>query len=235
MSDTPYTAPEFGLNVFSCPQCRAHADQKWHAILSCNLGVNNIDSRQHQENVRNALSSQKANVGSPIHGWSASFCAHCRRFSIFHDEKLIFPRLFTTPPPHVDIPEKIKSEYEEARAILNDSPRGAAAMLRLAVQKLCDYLEQKPVNLNECIGKWVKAGLDKRVQEALDSVRVIGNHAVHPGTIDLNDNREIAVSLFEVFNFIIEKKISDEKRMAELYEKVIPEDEKRKISKRDES
>ena len=108
-------------------------------------------------------------------------------------------------------------------------------MLRLAVQKLCDYLEQKPVNLNECIGKWVKAGLDKRVQEALDSVRVIGNHAVHPGTIDLNDNREIAVSLFEVFNFIIEKKISDEKRMAELYEKVIPEDEKRKISKRDES
>ncbi|MCY4095715.1 MAG: DUF4145 domain-containing protein [Gammaproteobacteria bacterium] len=143
--------------------------------------------------------------------------------------------MFTTPPPHVDIPEKIKSEYEEARAILNDSPRGAAAMLRLAVQKLCDYLEQKPVNLNECIGKWVKAGLDKRVQEALDSVRVIGNHAVHPGTIDLNDNREIAVSLFEVFNFIIEKKISDEKRMAELYEKVIPEDEKRKISKRDES
>ena len=107
-------------------------------------------------------------------------------------------------------------------------------MLRLAVQKLCEHLERKKVsNLSRCIARWVKEGLDEGVQKALDTVRVTGNNAVHPGKMDLNDDPESVKTLFEVVNFIIEKKISERKRIDQFYDKVLPEEEKQKIAKRD--
>jgi hypothetical protein len=84
------------------------------------------------------------------------------------------------------MPDDLKRDYEEARAILNRSPRGAAALLRRAIQKLCMHLpgdESKDICVD--IGAVVRKGLAERVQEALDAVRVIRNDAVHPGMIDL--------------------------------------------------
>ena len=183
-----------------------------------------------------ALSKFRVGVirGGDLADWAASLCAHCRRYSFWYKQTLTFPRPLIGPPPQLDMPLAVKNEYEEARTIADASPRGAAAMLRLAVQKLCEHLEgEQVINLNECIARWVKEGLDEGVQKALDSVRVTGNNAVHPGTMDLNDNPEIVKTLFEVVNFIIEKRISERKRIDQFYDEVLPEEEKQKIANRD--
>lgn len=50
------------------------------------------------------------------------------------------------------------------------------------------------------------------LQQALDSVRVIGNEAVHPGTMDLRDDVFTVLSLFGLVNFIVQKAITDEEK-----------------------
>ncbi len=78
----------------------------------------------------------------------------------------------------------------------------------------------------------VKKGLSIKVQKALDIVRVIGNNAVHPGQIDLNDNPEIAQNLFGLINVIAEIMISQDKHIDNLYE-TLPDGAKEQIAKRD--
>ncbi|QXE17642.1 DUF4145 domain-containing protein [Clostridium sp. 001] len=86
--------------------------------------------------------------------------------------------------------------------------------------------------MNEDIGSLVKKGLDSKVQKALDTVRVIGNNAVHPGTIDLNDNKDIAYSLFGLLNFIVQQMITQPKEIENLF-KTLPDNAKLAINKRD--
>jgi hypothetical protein len=91
---------------------------------------------------------------------------------------MIFPSALPAEPPNLDLPNDIIDDYEEAREIANKSPRGAAALLRLAIQKLCKHLGQPGKNINDDIKALVAAGLPPKVQEALDIVRVVGNDSV---------------------------------------------------------
>ena len=45
------------------------------------------------------------------------------------------------PNPHENMPVSLLKDYEEARRVFPDSARGAAALLRLALEKLCIELE----------------------------------------------------------------------------------------------
>ena len=104
--------------------------------------------------------------------------------------------------------------------------------MRLVVQKLCIHLGQPGRNLNDDIAALVRAGLDPQVQEALDTVRVIGNNAVHPGQIELSDDRATAEVLFGLVNLIVEKLISVPKHVREVYD-ALPQPNRDAIAKRD--
>ena len=123
---------------------------------------------------------------------------------------------FTIPKPHLDMPNAIVKDYEEARQVFSSSPRSSAALLRLAVQKLCKELGGSGKNINDDIQFLVKEGLPSYIQQALDIVRIIGNEAVHPGEIDIDDTPEIARELFDILNEIIEEQISKPKKQAEI-------------------
>jgi hypothetical protein len=218
-TNSPYTAPSYRAKSFHCPFCNTFADQHWG-------NPNKI--------VHYPANSQNINYGSD-NGFSICRCSCCEKFSVWFDHKLIFPRSVTAPPCNPDLPDEIKIDYEEARLILQDSPRGAAALLRLALQKLCSHLGEEGKNINKDISELVKKGLPVIIQQALDIVRVVGNNAVHPGQMDLRDDIETANKLFGLVNLIVEVMITQPKHIAALYEEVVPDNLREAIKKRDDS
>ena len=149
-------------------------------------------------------------------------CHHCGHFSIWLEGNMEYPSVSTAPIANLDLPKEVKDDYDEAREILTKSPRGAAALLRLSVQKFCKYLGEKGDNMNTDIASLVKKGLPVRVQQALDAVRVIGNNAVHPGQIDITDDPETATRLFELVNIVCDYMVTQPKRVEEIYAKLPP-------------
>lgn len=83
------------------------------------------------------------------------------------------------------------------------------------------------------IGSLVRNGLSSKIQKALDSVRVIGNNAVHPGQIALDvDDKATAETLMKLLNITTEQLITEPKAIDEIFE-TLPETVKESIGKRD--
>jgi len=202
-----YYPPEFKALNFHCIHCAVYAKQDWGTLYF------------------------SGGAGSPI-AWNR--CGHCGQLSFWHAQSMIIPADSPVEPAHTDMPEEIRTEYDEARSVFGRSPRAAAALLRLAVQKLMPALGQKGENINDDIKSLVAQGLPIEVQQALDYCRVIGNNAVHPGEIDLSDTPEMAQNLFAMINFIVEDRISRPRRVQALYDR-LPEKAREAIAKRDAS
>jgi hypothetical protein len=209
----PYIAPAFKTSAFHCPHCQVFADQRWDDVFA----------RPIRDPVRNA---------DQVPGLVISLCAHCSRWCLWVNGEMVFPDSTGVPSANEDMPDEIKDDYYEAASIVNKSPRGAAALLRLAIQKLCVVLGEKGKNINEDVASLVKKGLPIKIQQALDIVRVIGNEAVHPGALDLTDDIKTATELFSLTNIIAEIMISQPKRIGDLYGS-LPEDKRKAIEDRD--
>lgn len=221
----PYTPIQFTSKTFNCPICGAFSEHTWSYADKYDKRAANGGATKIPQGALNNL--------------VFSTCFHCKDHTIWkedrqtNDNRMLFPTSGSAPLPNNDLPEEIKKDFEEARNIVELSPRGATALLRLAVQKLCKHLGEKGNNINEDIGNLVKKGLPEKMQKALDSVRVIGNNAVHPGSIDLADDRETAYKIFGFVNIITDILITQPKQIDEFYEFKIPEQAKDAIDKRD--
>lgn len=204
-----FIAPTFQESKFTCPNCCAISQQVWESrALNFNHYGNDSD---------NVL--------------AIATCGHCNESSIWLEGKILHPNCGDAPHPNNDLPKSVKSIYMEAASISAISPRGAAALLRLAVQVLCGELGEKGENINADIASLVKKGLPDRVQQALDIVRVTGNNAVHPGQIDVDDPK-VTNNLFELINVIAEYTISMPNRISGVYD-TLPEKMIASINKRD--
>lgn len=147
---------------------------------------------------------------------------------------MLVPSSGSAPFPNGDLPEDVRRDYTEARDIVDKSPRGAAALLRLSIQKLCPHLGEPGKNINDDIGSLVSKGLPVQIQQALDIVRVVGNNAVHPGQIDLADDSETASRLFQLVNLIGDVMITQPKQVQAMYDS-LPEGSLTAIKERDSS
>ena len=191
---------------FTCPynDCRTYAVQHWGEPngLAIRYGHGSYGSRQQ----------------GTVPAVNFSRCEACDREAIYIGGQIVLPGETDAPPPAVDLPEDCVPDYEEARAILPRSPRGAAALLRLVIQKLLPHLGATKKAIDGAIGELVAAGKIKtQIQQALDTVRVIGNESVHPGEMDLRDDRETALAIFRIVNLIVETEITEPKRLEALY------------------
>jgi hypothetical protein len=152
--------------------------------------------------------------------------------AFWNKENLVLPKKNIAPPPNIDLSEDIRNDCREAANVFSDSPRAAAALLRLALQKLCKQLGEKGENINEDIKNLVAKGLNPLVQKSLDALRITGNNAVHPGEINLSEEPDRVAKLFDLINFIAEKMITEPKEIESFY-KGLPEKSIEAIDKRD--
>ncbi len=200
-----HVPPAFEADAFNCPYCGVLAQQFWTTLIGQQPGENDYRG-----------------VGVYM-----SICLNCKKRAVWaafgphrNDVKMVKPQVSAGPRPHVDMPAGARADYEEAQAIVGNSVRGACGLLRLASEKLVEELQPEGRDLNDRIGKLVAAGLPTMVQQALDSLRVIGNEAVHPGQMALSDDLDTALGLFNLLNVIVEDRITRPKHIAEMYAKL---------------
>lgn len=215
-----YIAPGYLMDAFTCPNCSTLSKHDWHG--------ENVNETYGTFGGRHNLSS-----GEKVHTLYICKCQCCEYVSFWYKEKLIWPLSSNIPAPIQEMPEDIKKLYNEARSIINNSPKGACAILRLALQRMCNRLVDKEENsnLDAAIGELVNRGLSQKIQKMMDYIRIVGNEAVHPGTINVDDNIEIAIAMFDLMNLIIEKMIIEPKQIDDLYS-ILPEEKLNGISNR---
>jgi len=216
-----YREPSIRSHSFSCPYCGAHSDQTWYDLHGSSIrgqrrtpflpnNVNDIDfdtAPIESEAVRVVtewaervakkdifFEDNSAAVSAfRLYNVNVSRCYSCSKLALWHHQSLVYPAFRAGSSPNEDLDEDIRNDIDEARSILNLSARGAAALLRLAVQKLCKQLGESGKDINNDIQSLVTKGMDPHLQQAFDAVRVIGNEAVHPGELDLRDDRDTAI------------------------------------------
>ena len=210
-----YVPPSFGKKAFHCPFCNVYAHQEW----------------------RSAIYSRDFFIADEYGGhYRISKCHSCQNNAIWNSrEKMIYPLISSAPKPSKDMPNDVKEVYEEARQVSVYSPRAAAALLRVALEKLTAHLGETTGNLNTRIGKLKAKGLPDKVIDSLDIVRISANEGgSHAGTIDLTgeDNQKIVNKLFSLVNFIVERTITDINVVNEMFDQ-LPEAKKEGIKNRD--
>lgn len=200
-----FTAPEFKAEAFHCPICGTYAHMNWDLL----------------------------GTGNRITQYYEAMCARCKKPSLWRvtesaflqhggrsDRKaeLTYPDNGVAPLPERDMPEDVKNDYIEAARIFSRSQRGAAALLRLGLQKLCKHLGQDGKNINTNIRNLAAQNiLPPLVVKVADTVRITGNNAVHPGEMTDEDFDHVASKMFDLLNFIVKKGISEPKELEALY------------------
>ncbi|MBB3020427.1 hypothetical protein FHR70_003508 [Microvirga lupini] len=259
---TKHTPPTLGTDSFNCPHCAALAHQHWYKLLAepfereVRPFVTDEGTIEDIRKNRNLDEEQKASLlkwaeksrsrqpfidrldsgmwsQSEVGNLWLSRCFSCRGITVWVGDKTVYPDVKFEVAPNEDLPLEVKADFEEAAIIVQHSPRGAAALLRLAIQRLLKHLGEKGDNINEDIASLVKKGLNQRIQQALDIVRVIGNNAVHPGQVDLRDDRETAIKLFGLVNLIADQMITQPNQIDSMFNG-LPEGARKSIERRDQ-
>lgn len=207
--DSNYLIPCFEWEAFSCPNCNAFSHQQWSNMWCYIQGHRTV-----------------------IDDLKFCLCVHCKRYSLWKDERMIYPNVKIAPLPNKDLELDIQADYMEAREIIQLSPRGACALLRLALQKLMIQLWESWKDINKDIGCLVQKWLNSLIQQSLDLIRVTGNEAIHPWTLDLKDDVTTATMLFDLINLIADSLISQPKKIKTMYDK-LPQDKLQGIVDRD--
>ena len=210
MTKTPPLAlPISNAKSFKCPHCYCYSTMEYKEVHFAD----------DPSTIEDGNKSYKTGV-------IVARCDNCGGKIIWNDGPYVYPNM---PPEEAneDMPESVLELYNEAGAILRISPRAACALLRLAVERLCNTLGENKNKLSDNIASLAKKGLSDDIIKQLNILRVIGNKAVHPGTIDLDvDNPFVAYQLMQVLNSIVQRLITDNKRTEFLYNK-LPENSKR--------
>lgn len=228
-----FTPAAFNADAFNCPYCGAYARQTWHHLVRQASHYTNQANTALPEGGEYFTVNHYKSEGYKLDGLNASACNHCGKLALWLNDRLLLPPNSNTEPAHEDMPVSVQALYTEATEIVDASPRGAAALLRVALEELTHELGCDPrKRITDKIGELVAKGLSPEAIMALDILRVTGNNASHPsGMLLLDDDRETATALFQIINFIVEQAISHKRRLEEMHNH-LPEGIRQQIEQR---
>lgn len=209
-----YVAPKFKGEAYHCPHCNAYSHMLW-----------------------GDLTSNRAKSYPKVISYICATCSHCNKENIWRvtkavsasdsarsflsrtlDGYMIYPDAMNAPIPSDDMPDDIKKDYLEAASIYQKSPRGAVALLRLGLQKLCVHLGGEGKNINADLAKLAEDEVvSKKLIKSADIIRIVGNNAVHPGTISDDDFEDVSFKLFALINMIVQQGITEPKEVDNMF------------------
>lgn len=96
--------PNYRDDAFTCPNCGIYARQDWLTVRTNEWG-----------NTR-------------VQGLCVCRCQHCKKLSLWYDREMVFPSFGCVPYPAKDLSDGIKHLYNEARSVVNQSPRCSTAL-----------------------------------------------------------------------------------------------------------
>ena len=116
-----YIQPQNNAKSFTCPHCGTVSQMIYFGVS------------WKKDKSRWNLATENA---SYMH---VAICQNCDRPIIWIDDEYVYPEIIGIEA-NADMPEAVKALYNEAAIIYNKSPRAACALLRLAVERLCNEL-----------------------------------------------------------------------------------------------
>ncbi|MBD1582169.1 hypothetical protein [Pseudoalteromonas sp. S16_S37] len=141
--------PSLQGESFSCPHCGVYSEHQWLSqpqLASLMLSfiqdvyLSNKWTLEHSqcEKMINLGGNQATQFAKHFLNTeiSISNCLQCNNHTVWIGEQMVYPPKSQVPEPNEDMPEAVKSIYLEAASILVQSPKGSAALLRLALQVL---------------------------------------------------------------------------------------------------
>ena len=210
-----YIEPQKEMKAYTCPYC--------NTISQMDIDTHHFSKDKHSTGYGEIKIKNKLTIHR---------CQCCGQKIIWIDDNYAYPDI-VAEEANPDMPDSVKQLYNEAGLIYNKSPRAACALLRLAIDRLCNELGETDRDINKNIGALVKKGLPESVQKALDVVRVVGNKAVHPGQIAFDvDDKATATMLMRLINIIVERMITEPNEIDSLYQG-LPDSVRESIDRRD--
>lgn len=214
MSD--YIAPEGSINSYTCPYCGVNTTVK----ESNPLYPFGRDPNAYPTKV------------NPIVFMHQCGNAKCQNIIVWFKDypnqsfwgRYDYPDVKPYPLQEDAIPEDVKDIYEEARAVYGVSKRSSAILLRLALDKLLDFIDDSlktERNIKVKIEKYLETKQNYMIAQAMDNIRLIGNGNAHDITdiIETVSDEDID-NLFVFFNIIIHNIITMEKMVKEMHNKM---------------
>ncbi|KAB2493908.1 hypothetical protein COK18_29420 [Bacillus cereus] len=217
-----FIAPTLHTEIFDCPHCEVRAKHEWLTVYKEGVSVDIAAYKSHEELMEQFQSNPSIQLPNLYWEFNISVCTVCTEYMIWKKDEIIYPTSHNVEEARSDMPESVKSLYNEARGIVRLSPKSACALLRLSLEKLLVHLgcpESKRVVDNIKLLK-EQGKVDEYVYDALESVRLVGNNAVHPGKINIDDNPDYAHILFSLLNYIVDELISRPARAKEFRESI---------------
>ena len=238
-------APAIDQIAFDCPHCHALARQFWFSVHADPLRADEkpvvataetvnaltFDDVEQDERDRKVKWAERMASGRPflevhrqfrnrdVQNASISYCFNCNEMCLWVCDQLVWPRGAEGSEPKLHAAPDVRRDYEAASQTLEASPRGAAELLRVAIQKLCKELGGSGESPKDDLASFVHEDVDARVQKVLEAMRIIESNAVRPAEIGVGDNRATAETL-SVVNLICEKMIMEPRHLQALYTKL---------------
>jgi hypothetical protein len=218
--------PRLGLESFSCPHCNVVAHQEWFFLLLKNVKrIEDLATFTPEEALKSLANSDDDEKGQKLFeqfierlGHNAityrtlpyqqasttemvnlhlSHCYNCRGFAVWVQGQLVYP--IPESAALEEMPPSVRKDFEEAAAIVDKSPRGAAALMRFCIHKM--LLNEQGKGPDDSIASLVSKGLEVEIQQAMDALRVLDSEAAYPSRTDLKDDK-----VLELLNSIIKRR-----------------------------